>query len=66
MTTEPERRLVAVEAALESETCHCGKVPEIAYEPGATTIRCERCNLQACVPDFDPEKALSEWRRKTN
>jgi hypothetical protein len=62
--TEEERRLKTAQAALEEERCHCGKVPSLTYEPGCTTIHCDRCDLWAVAADFDPEEALKEWKIK--
>lgn len=62
--TEEERRLKTAEAALRDETCLCAAVPEITYEPGCIQIQCPRGCLRVCLPDFQPEEAVEEWKNK--
>lgn len=64
--TEPERQLIETQTALITETCRCGAVPALNYDPGCMWIECGRCRLQVAVPDFDPAGALEVWRKATN
>ncbi len=63
--SESELQLSDLDEALTYESCHCGAIPKAFYEPGCTYIKCPRCGLGSCAPDFDPAEALRRWRIKT-
>lgn len=64
--TTPERQLIETQTALTTETCRCGAVPLLGYDPGCMWIECGRCGLQAVVPEFDAAGVLEAWRKITN
>lgn len=64
--TEPEHQLLEADEILREETCICGAVPVLTYEPGVMAIECPRCQTQAVTPEFNTSAVLAEWRRKTN
>lgn len=45
--------------------CQCGSAVVMAYEPGATFIRClaEKKDV-AVLPDWQPAELAEEWNRK--
>lgn len=52
-----------IELAQANNLLHpcCKKRPSIHYEPGMTSIQCDRCGREDALPEFRPEAIKDRW-----